>query len=340
MQQISNQAILIFFIALGILLVYLLAPILTPFLLGALLAYLCDPLVKRLEKKGIPHLLSVVIVFSLLITVVLLIVLTLIPLVRTQIVMLIDVVPQIVVWIQDNIMPWLREMMNPATIKTAMSSALTKADTVVTTVVASGYMVAEWIVNLILTPVVTFYLLRDWDKVCLNCASIWPKFARPTLDYLIKQSDEVLSAFFRGQLLVMTSLCIIYGIGLTMTGLKVGLMIGLIGGLLSIVPYLGSFFVVIASTITGLVQFHDWHNLLWIWLVFLIGQAIESYILTPYLVGERIGLHPVVVIFAILAGGALFGFFGVLLALPVAAVLKVFGMYVKKHGFTLLPQKA
>lgn len=137
----------------------------------------------------------------------------------------------------------------------------------------------------------------------------------------------------------MVSLCFIYGIGLSMTGLKVGLMIGIIGGLLSIIPYLGSLFVLIASTVTGLVQFHDWHNLGWIWAVFLVGQGIEGYILTPYFVGERMGLHPVVVIFAILAGGALFGFFGVLLALPVAAIIKVFGMYVKNHGFKLLPAK-
>lgn len=340
MQQMSNQTLLIFFLILGILLVYLLAPIMTPFLLGALLAYLCDPLVKRLEKKHIPHLLSVIIVFSLLIVIVLLIVLTLVPLVRIQILTLVDLLPQIVTWMQDNIMPWLREMMNPANIKTAMTGALSKADAVVSTVVASGYVIAEWTINLILTPVVTFYLLRDWDKVCVNCTSIWPKHVRPTLDYLLNQMDAVLSGFFRGQLLVMVSLCIIYGVGLTMVGLKVGLMIGIIGGLLSIVPYLGSFFVVVASTVMGIVQFHDIHNLVWIWLVFLIGQAIESYILTPYFVGERIGLHPVVVIFAILAGGVLFGFFGVLLALPIAAVIKVFGMYVKKHGFTLLAEKA
>jgi predicted PurR-regulated permease PerM len=145
------------------------------------------------------------------------------------------------------------------------------------------------------------------------------------------ECDEVLSAFFRGQLLVMLSVFIIYGFGLTLVGLKVGFIIGLIGGLFSIVPYLGSIFVVTSSTLYALVQFGTLSSLLGVWSVYLIGQTLESWVLTPYFVGHRIGLHPVVIIFAIMAGGALFGFFGILVALPAAALIKVLLRFFKQQ---------
>jgi predicted PurR-regulated permease PerM len=178
-------------------------------------------------------------------------------------------------------------------------------------------------VNIILTPIVFFYLLRDWDKVCNLIKGLLPASIRPTALKLAKQCDAVLGEFFRGQLLIMVSLMFIYGIGLTIVGLDVGLMIGIIGGLLSIVPYLGSTFVAVTSATAALIQFGNWHALIGVLIVFLVGQTLEGYVLTPYLVGQRIGLHPVVVIFAILAFGSLFGFFGVLLALPVSAIIKV-----------------
>jgi predicted PurR-regulated permease PerM len=172
-------------------------------------------------------------------------------------------------------------------------------------------------------PVVTFYLLLDWNKIIKNIDQLLPRSIEPTIAKLIKESDQVLSAFFRGQLLVMLGLSIIYGVGLSLTGLSIGLILGLILGLISIVPYLGLIVGVLIASIAALIQFGTFSSLLSIWLVFLIGQLCESLLLTPYLVGDRIGLHPVAVIFAVLAGGTLFGFFGVLLALPVAAVLMV-----------------
>ena len=127
----------------------------------------------------------------------------------------------------------------------------------------------------------------------------------------------------------MISLGLIYGIGLTLIGLKIGIVIGLLGGLLSIVPYLGSFFVLLTASVTALVQFGYWQILFWVLGVFIIGQILESYILTPWFVGERIGLHPVVVIFSIMAFGSLFGFFGILAALPAAALMKVFLIFIQ-----------
>lgn len=332
MQRISNQALVIFLIASFILLIYLLAPILTPFLLGTLIAYLAAPLVKWLEKKWhIPHLISVILVFSCVFFLFLSIILMFVPLVQRQIVILIEQIPQIINWIESTLIPWIKETININTFKTTLSSALPKAGSVVNTVLKSSFTIIEWIVNIVLTPVVTFYLLRDWDPLLKAIKQALPTSIRPATITLTKECDEVLSAFFRGQFLVMLALCFIYGIGLTLVGLKVGLMIGLIGGILSIVPYLGSFFVLTAASLAAFVQFGTWHSLTLVLAVFLFGQVLESYILTPYLVGQRIGLHPVAVIFAVMAGGTLFGFFGVLLALPMAALIKVWLRFVSKH---------
>lgn len=323
MSRVSNQAIIIFFSILFIILIYLLAPILSPFLLGALLAYLLDPLVKKLDKRGIPHLVSVSLVFCFFVFLFLLLILMLFPLVQKQIMSLIEVIPQVIDWLQNSLLPRVQELINLNTLKSTLTSNLPKAESVLSTVVSSSYTIIEWIVNIVLTPVVTFYLLRDWDHLCLALKKALPTSIRPTVVTLAHECDEVLSSFFRGQLLVMLGLSIIYGTGLTLIGLKVGPIIGIVGGMLSIVPYLGSIFVLVASTLTTLAQFGSWEPLIWVLVVYLVGQAIEGYVLTPSLVGQRVGLHPVMVIFSIMAFGTLFGFFGILVAIPAAAVIKV-----------------
>lgn len=334
MTRRTNKVVFILLTAFTLYLLYLLAHILTPFILGAILAYLTDPLVKRLEKWHIPHLLSVILVFLFIFGILALMILMLFPIIQNQIVALIDELPQIVIWTQETVRPWLTQYVNINTLKATLSANASKTAWVFSTVLSSGYTLIDWIVNIVLTPVVTFYLLRDWDRVVIAVRDILPKSIQPTVVKLTKQCDEVLSAFFRGQLLVMLSLCVIYGIGLTLVGLQVGFMIGIIGGLLSIVPYLGSIFVVVAASMTALIQFGTWNSLIWVLVVYLIGQAIEGYVLTPYLVGNRIGLHPVAVIFAIMAGGTLFGFFGVLVALPAAAVIMVLLRFLR-HRYVL-----
>lgn len=331
MERIVNQGIYIFFAALLILLMYLLAPILTPFLLGALIAYLADPLVRRLDRAKFPHVLSVTLVFSLLLLIFMGLILTLTPLIQKQVVEFIDVLPSIISWLQNTLLPRLSEYINLSTLKTTVSATLSKTSWLFDTVVQSSYTLIEWIVYLVLTPVVTFYLLRDWDIILAKIKNLIPKSIKPSVIKLAKECDEVLGAFFRGQLIVMLCLCVIYGVGLTIVGLQVGLTIGIIGGLLSIVPYLGSTFVVVVASLTALVQFGTWESLIGVGVVFLIGQALEGYVLTPNLVGNRIGLHPVAVIFAVMAGGSLFGFFGVLLALPVAAVIMVLIRHANEH---------
>ena len=191
-------------------------------------------------------------------------------------------------------------------------------------VTTSSLAFLGWLANMLLIPVVTFYLLRDWDILVAKLRGLLPRKNEALTVQLIGECHEVLGAFMRGQLLVMLALGIVYAAGLMAIGLELGLLIGLLAGLASLVPYMGFIVGIGAALVAGLFQFGpDFFLLFAIVAVFGIGQLLESTLLTPLLVGDRIGLHPVAVIFAILAGGQLFGFTGVLLALPVAAVIMV-----------------
>lgn len=316
---------------------YFLAPILTPFLAGAILAYLANPLVSKLTKWRVPRILSVVIVFFLIFLVIVLLTILLVPLVGDQLALLVNDIPNTVDWMQNTILPWVnahlgtQDVISTDTIKSTIAENWMKAGDVAgwffKTALHSGFAVVQFGAIIVLTPVVTFYLLRDWDKVIAGIRKLLPRRVEPTAVKLGNSCNDVLSAFFRGQLLVMLSLGIIYSLGLTILGLKVGIVIGLIAGLLSIVPYLGFIIGIISASIAAYIQFGTLTHVVLVWLVFLIGQSIEGSLLTPNLVGNRIGLHPVAVIFAVLTGGTLFGFFGVLLALPVASVIMVLLRY-------------
>lgn len=334
----KNFIIILLVIVSGLL--YVLAPILTPFLVGALLAYLVDPMVKRLMRFHMPRLAAVIIVFLALFMAIILMLMLLIPVIEDQIITLVDVIPSVAIWLQDNSLPWLKnhfgieEMIDIESLKATLSANWMKAGgavkTILTGILHSGLAIFAWLTNLVLIPVVTFYLLRDWDKVIKGARSLLPRSIEPTVVKLFVQCDEVLSAFFRGQFLVMLSLGIIYSIGLTLIGVKVGFIIGLVAGLASIVPYLGFIVGITTASIVAFVQFKTISALLLVWSVFAIGQTLESAFLTPKLVGDRIGLHPVAVIFAVLTGATLYGFFGVLLALPVAAIVMVLLRFLHK----------
>ncbi|MCK5091443.1 MAG: AI-2E family transporter, partial [Gammaproteobacteria bacterium] len=187
----------------------------------------------------------------------------------------------------------------------------------------SGLALVGGFASLVLVPVVTFYLLRDWDILMSRIRGLIPKQSEERFVQIARESDEVLGSFIRGQLLVMLALGLVYTTGLKLVGLELALLIGLLAGLVSFVPYLGFIIGILSAGIAVIVQTQDVIQLLPVLAVFGVGQLLESFLLTPWLVGDRIGLHPVAVIFAILAGGQLFGFFGILLALPVAAVVAV-----------------
>ena len=195
----------------------------------------------------------------------------------------------------------------------------------------SGQLLITWVAYLTLIPVVTFYLLRDWDILVGKVNDLIPRPYEKLLGKLAKQCDEVLAEFLRGQLLLMMVQAVIYTIGLWIVGLEFALLIGMLAGLVSFVPYLGFIVGFGVAGVAGFMQFHDIIHLVYILIVFGIGQVIEGMVLSPLLVGDRIGLHPVAVIFAVMAGGQLFGIVGVLLALPVAAIIVVLFRHVHER---------
>ncbi|HEN8713708.1 MULTISPECIES: AI-2E family transporter [Pseudomonas] len=317
------------------LLLYGLHNILSPFLVGILLAYLADPLVDRLERMGLSRTWGVVVVFSLFTLILLVLLLILIPMLAKQLVRLYELTPQMLDWLQHVALPWVQSRLGLADgfwkfdkIKAAVSEHMGQTTDIVgmllSQATASSLALLAWLANFVLIPVVGFYLLRDWDLMMAKLRSLLPRQRESQVVGLAAECHEVLGAFVRGQLMVMLALGVIYSAGLMLVGLELGLLIGMLAGLAAIVPYMGFIIGIGAALVAGLFQFGgDLYPMLGIVAVFMVGQALEGMVLTPLLVGDRIGLHPVAVIFAILAGGELFGFTGVLLALPVAAVIMV-----------------
>jgi predicted PurR-regulated permease PerM len=314
-------------------LLYLLSPILTPFFAAALLAYLGDPLADQLEKK-MSRTLAVSIVFLVIFLVLTIFVLLVFPMLTQQLAYLIGKMPEYLDGLQKNVVPLLSEklgvegeLIDLQLIKKLFTTHYQQAGGLVSqlaqSVAASGMALMAFLANLVLIPVVTFYLLRDWDYLVQRVDGLLPRKTRPVIVKLARESDEVLAAFLRGQMMVMLCLGVVYASGLWLVGLDLALLIGMLAGLVSFVPYLGFIVGIMAAGIAVLLQTQELFMLLPVLLVFAVGQALEGMLLTPLLVGDRIGLHPVAVIFAVLAGGQLFGFVGVLLALPVAAVLAV-----------------
>jgi len=315
-------------------LLYLLAPVLTPFLLGALLAYLGDPLADRLEQKKLSRTLSVVVVFAVMLIAGLLLLLILIPVLQEQLTSLLSRLPLIVPWLQDVLIPWLSTMLNMEianvdldALKQTLAGNWKDVGNILGLLLGkvthSGQLVFAWLAYLVLVPVVTFYLLRDWDVMVANIQVLIPRNYEHVISKLTKECDDVLAEFLRGQLLLMLALGVMYSVGLWMADLEFALLVGLMAGLVSFVPYLGGIVGIWVAGALAFMQFHDIIHLIYVAIVFGVGQAVEGMVLSPILAGDRIGLHPVAVIFAVMAGGQLFGFFGVLLALPAAAIIVV-----------------
>lgn len=337
-----KSGLLFVLLGLGLLTLYQLLPILTPFLISILLAYMGDPVVDLLERYNISRTWGVVLVFVLLSLILMILLLVLVPMIGRQLVSLYELTPQLIDWLQSTAVPWLQRQLRVSAgvgsldnIKQIFSENLDQTTNVMQVllshVTASSLAFLGWLANMLLIPVVTFYLLRDWDILVAKMRRMLPRQKEALTAQLIGECHEVLGAFMRGQLLVMLALGIVYAVGLMALGLELGLLIGLLAGLASLVPYLGFVVGISAALVAGLFQFGlDPYPIIGIVAVFTIGQALEGMLLTPLLVGDRIGLHPVAVIFAILAGGQLFGFTGVLLALPVAAVIMVLLRHVHK----------
>lgn len=324
---------------------YLLGPVLAPFLIAAVLAYLGDPLVDRLEAMRLSRTVSVLIVFALLTLAGLLLVLVLVPVLQQQVQTLIANLPVAAEWVQRHLLPQLLgwalgkdAKIDVAALRSAVGShwqelagALTG---IIRQITLSSQVLLAWIMGAVLVPIVTFYLLRDWDVLLAHIHDLLPRRYEGTLVGLARECDEVLSGFLRGQLLVMLALMMIYAFGLWLVGLDLAFSIGLLAGLVSFVPYLGFIVGISAAGLAAMVQFQDMFYLLYVGMVFGVAEGIQGLVLSPWLVGGRIGLHPVAVIFAVLAGGQLFGFVGVLLGLPAAAVMVVLLRHSRELYFT------
>jgi len=331
--QLSGRAYLITGLMVAVFL-WLLSPILTPFFLGGLIAYLGHPVVDRLQSRGLSRVVGVLVVFLLVMLMVLGLMLMVLPQFIAELGILLQKVPLMLDWAGDQLVSrWsgsfgdaVGASVNVQTLSglvTDWGQVQSLLMTGLRELFSSGAAVLSTLATLALTPVVAFYWLRDWPLMLTQLQRFVPQTSSAKVQVLATECDSVLSGFFRGQLMVMIALAVIYSVGLSLLGLKGSLAIGVVAGLFSVVPYLGTVIGLLIGVLAALYQFQDVLHPSLVLAVFLVGQLSEGMLLTPWLVGDRIGLHPVAVIFALMAGGQLFGFVGILIALPVVAVLVV-----------------
>ncbi len=314
-------------------LLFLLSPILSPFLLAGILAYICSPLVERLEKYGLPRLVAVPLVMLLFAAILVLLALILLPLLHQEAQQLVARLPAALALVNEQAMPWLKEHLDiQLKLDTASLSKLLADNQDSTQLIAQkllqslrigGIALFGIVANLFLAPVVMFYLLRDWPQLLARISAAIPRPWHIKTLAIVHEINAVLAEFLRGQVLVMLLLAGYYSAGLFLSGVSFALPVGMLTGLLIFVPYLGFATGFTLALTVALLQFSGMSPIISVLAVYGIGQVLEGFVLTPWLVGKRIGLHPLAVIFALLAFGQLFGFFGVLLALPVSAALLV-----------------
>ncbi len=313
---------------------YALLPILAPFLIAALLAYLGDSLVARLERRQCPRAIAVALIFLVAFIMLGGVLVFLLPLIELQVSLFIEKLPGMISWAKGIVLPWLEHRLERfSQLDMVKLLELAQAELanvsgglmmgVVGSLGSSGAALFASLANMVLIPVVTFYLLMDWHKLITGLRENIPRRMEKKALEVVRRIDAVLMAFFKGQLMVMLALAVLYSLGLSLVGLEFALLIGLIAGVVSFVPYLGFVIGLFLACLASVFQLHDTSAFLLIVVVFAVIQTLEGVVLTPLLVGDKIGLHPLAVIFAVMAGGHLFAFTGVLLALPVTAVLWV-----------------
>ena len=334
------------------LVLWVLSPVLMPFVVAAVLAYVLSPLVKgllRISSGALPVLLAVGVVELLFLVVALAILLLVVPILAKELPLMREQLPGLLLKAQAVLAPWLKELgiemaLDPASLKAFIikyfnTSVEDSLDGWLTSLRIGGSVALAVVGNVVLIPVALFYLLADWDRFVAQVVGLVPQRMRPGFDGFVAEVDEVLGQYLRGQLTVMVILAVFYTAGLALFGLDLALPIGVFSGLAVVIPYLGFGVGLVLAVLAGLLQFAAWKAALMVAVVFGLGQVLEGFVLTPRLVGERIGLHPLAVIFALLAFGQVFGFVGVLVALPASAILLVClrrarQRYLTSHLFT------
>ncbi|MBP6345338.1 MAG: AI-2E family transporter [Neisseriaceae bacterium] len=316
-----------------ILLITKIKGILTPFVVGAIFAYILSPFVTKLTKRRIKRTPAVLLVLLMAVIVVALFVAIVVPMLVHQFDALFQRLPGMVHFVQDRVLPKINSQFgtqleldskamlslledNSAQIRNFLNNYASQ-------IIAGGSNVVGLMTNLFLMPFVLYYLLLDWPNLLARLGKLIPRRFIGDVKRITHNLHVVLREFISGQLLVMLIMGLIYGIGLWLTGLESGFAIGMVAGMLVFVPYVGAFLGLLLATMAAVLQFDAFTSILLVWAVFAIGQTIESFLVTPYLVGDRIGLSPLAVIFALMAFGELMGFVGMLLALPMAAITVV-----------------
>ena len=308
--------------------------ILLPFVFGILIAYFFDPTADRLQRAGFGRTAATALILISFFTIVSLALIALLPLLAEQITSLISEIPMKVHAVQKVLAPYINRFISQvgdvgleqagAMAADFSGQFLNAGSSLVGGVVRSGLALANLAALLIIAPVVSFYLLRDWDEIMARLDMLLPRYYAETIREQFLEMDRVISGFFRGQLKVCAILALFYAVALGAAGLKYSLLIGLCAGLLVIVPYAGTFISGFLAIAVALLQFeNDPTRVGVIAIIFVIGQMLEGYILTPRLIGNSVGLHPMWIIFGMLAGGTLMGFLGVMIAIPLTAVIGV-----------------
>lgn len=316
-----------------VLLFYELRTVLTPFFLAGVMAYMLEPVVRKLRRWRVPRTLAVLLAMLLVLALLVLLVLIVLPLFVTEIQQLVRELPGWLERLNTHVAPWLNARLgtnirlDPVSIKEAITDALQTSEglggRLLTSLRMGGLGLLGLFANAVLVPVVLFFVLRDWPRIIRQSRSLIPRRWKAAVVGLLREADYALGQYLHGQMLVIGAMALFYTLGLWLTGLTYFLPIGILTGLLVFVPYVGAATGFILATVAALMQFDTPGSVVWVWVVFVTGQIIEGNFATPKLVGERIGLHPIAVIFALLAFGQLFGFTGLLVALPASAVLLV-----------------
>lgn len=317
----------------GLALLWLLSPVLTPFIVAAVLAYALHPAVEWLAARRVPRLLAVVLVEVGMILAVLAVLLLMVPILSKELPLLREQIPLLADRLNQSVVPWLRQWgihvaLDTASIKAFVLKYLDAnledwLATVLSSARIGGSIVLALVGNAVLVPVVLFYLLIDWPQLVQRARGMIPPRLLPTVEGFLLECDDVLGQYLRGQLLVMVILAVGYSVGLALFGFDLAVPVGVFTGLAIFIPYLGYGLGLVLALLAGVLQFSGWYGPVAVAVVYGVGQVVESLVLTPRLVGERIGMAPLTVIFALLAFGHLFGFVGVLIALPVSALLVV-----------------
>lgn len=312
--------------------------ILTPFVLAAVIAYFLDPPATRLARLGVRRSLGAFVLIFLLMAVGLIAVLLLYPLVLAQVGILVQRLPAYVAGVGTLLrdgLDRLEEALGPDVMDQRLrdlainqaAAMLSWLGTATTRLIGGGFALFQVFTLVVVVPVVAFYLLRDWPGILGRIESWLPRKNAAVLRQLARDTDRVLSAWLRGQLLCCAALGVFYAVGLQLVGLELGLTVGMMAGILTFIPYVGTLTGFAVAVVLAMGQFGTWNEVMWVVAVFIIGQTIEGYLIYPYLLGDRVELHAVWVIFALFAGGVAFGLLGVLLAVPMAATIGVVARY-------------